>query len=140
MDEIREIYNREVYDPFLDYCERNNYRTMQDLIRFPFGPLALSEELPAPLLNRVKTTFYMYVKKHPEVLRKAAQKSAVDTKQLAPQLEKYFAQNANKLINITDVMKSVGGGYKRADVQQLLEQATWCKVVDKSTYFYAPEN
>ncbi|MCI9272748.1 MAG: hypothetical protein HFE39_02200 [Clostridiales bacterium] len=140
MDEIREIYNREVYDPFLEYCERNNYRTMRDLIRFPFGPLALSKELSPALLNRVKTTFYMYLKKHPEILRKAAQKPAADAVQLEPELKQYFAQNANKLIHITDIMKALGSGCKRVDVQQVLEQAVWCKVVDKSTYFYAPEN
>ena len=51
MEEIREVYNREVYDPFVEYCELHNYRTMKDLVRFPFGPLTVTQELPPALLN-----------------------------------------------------------------------------------------
>ena len=139
MEEIREVYNREVYDPFVEYCELHNYRTMKDLVRFPFGPLTVTQELPPALLNRVKTTFYMYCKKHPEILRKAVQKPAVDTQKIGEELERYFQKHANKLIHIAEIMKAVGKSFKRADVLSTLEQPPWCKTVDKSTFFYSPQ-
>lgn len=140
MEEIREIYNREIYDPFLEYCELHHYHTMQDLVRFPFGPLAMSQELSPSLLNRVKTTFYMYCKKHPEMLGKAAGKPSVDTQKIGPQLEYYFQQNAARLIHISDLVKAMGSQFKRADILTTLEHSPWCKVVDKNTFFYSPES
>lgn len=140
MEQIREVYSREVYYPFVEYCELHNYRTMKDLIRFPFGPLAITQELSPALLNRVKTTFYMYCKKHPEILRKTAeQKPAEDTLKIEKELEQYFQQHADKLIHISEVMKALGKGYKRTDVLMILEHASWCKTVDKSTFFYSPQ-
>ncbi len=30
MDEIKDIYNRELYQPFVEYCAAHGYRTMRD--------------------------------------------------------------------------------------------------------------
>lgn len=36
MDEIKDIYNRELYQPFVEYCAAHGYRTMRDLGCYDF--------------------------------------------------------------------------------------------------------
>lgn len=140
MDQIRDIYNRDVYYPFLVYCEEHNYQTMKDLVKCPFSKLSTQEGISSTLLNRIKTTFYMYCKKHPEILKQAPVKKLSTSENIEPVIEDYFQQNADKLIHIAEVVKGTGNRYKRSDVALILEQAPWCKAVDKYTYFYAKQN
>lgn len=67
MDRIEEIYNSDSYYPFLLYCRLHGYRTMADLLHCPFDQLSQATELSPSMVNRIKTTFYLYCKKHPNL-------------------------------------------------------------------------
>lgn len=141
MDSIEDIYSNDVYYPFILYCQEHNYDTMADLRRCNFDALARADGITASLLMRIKSLFAVYCKKHPDLLMGSAPKAKPRTPApvaagLAERLEDYFKAHADTLIRVTDLCKALA--VKRADAVRALENAPWCKVVDATTYFYAP--
>lgn len=59
---------------------------------------------------------------------------------LAEQVEAYFRQNSDRLIHISEINKALKKKVKREELVTLLEQAEWCKIVDATTFFYAPNH
>ncbi|MBW7572149.1 hypothetical protein [Caproiciproducens faecalis] len=145
MDEIKEIFCGDSYNPFLDYCELHNYKQMSDLINCRFEELPELIGISSILLSRIKAICILYFKKHPEcrtLLRsskaKTKAKTAPKTDDLPDRLLVVFQQNANKLIHISEITKDLGKGVKRNDIIHVLEHQSWCKIVDGSTFFYSP--
>ncbi len=50
----------------------------------------------------------------------------------------YFAAHTDQLIRLADVVKSLG--IKRSEVQRVLADAPWARMVDSTTYFFVPQN
>lgn len=141
MDEIKEIYSNDSYSTFLSYCERHQYKLMRDLINCRFEELPEIIDITPSLLNRIKTIFVLYLKKHPECLVKAKstkEKSTRPMDDLSDQLLEVFKQNANKLIHISEITKAVGKSVKRNDIITVLEHQKWCRIVDSTTFFFVP--
>ncbi len=145
MAKINEIYTSNAYYPFLCYCESHGYAEMRDLIRCPFSKLKEEPDMTPALVSRIHITFLAYLKAHPQEFllekRKAAAAAARTPKpaleEAESQLERFFQQNASRLIHISEAAKAVTGQkVKRADLAALLEKASWCKAVDGTTYFY----
>ncbi len=139
MDEIKQIYANDSYAAFLEYCELHHYKWMRDLVNCRFEELPARMDITPAILNRIKTIFVFYIKKHPECLTKPAQpKAAAPMDHLTDQLLEVFKQNADKLIHISEITKSVGKSVKRSDIIQALERQEWCRIVDNTTFFYVP--
>lgn len=144
MDDIKEIYFGENYEPFLEYCELHQYKTMADLAKVPFAALSSLIGISPVLVSRIRMIFLAYLKKNPECLQAAA-KHTKKAKAAAPipdglelKLQEYFCKNPDTLLRLADIAKAVGNA-KRGDILKLLESAPWCKMVDANTFFYAPE-
>ena len=138
MDEIKQIYFADSYSEFLRYCELHNFKMMRDLRNCPFEDLPDLTGISSTLLSRIKTIYVLYVKNHPEcfsaIKAKAAKpKAAANLDDLRDRL-----LVANKLIHISDITKELGKSAKRSDIIHVLERQPWCKIVDGSTFFYAP--
>nr|WP_319487694.1 hypothetical protein [uncultured Caproiciproducens sp.] len=143
MDEIKQIYCNENYSTFLRYCELHSYKRMRDLKDCRFEELPELIHISPILLSRIKAICVLYLRKHPECLIgtkpvKASASPAVDD--LEDRLLVVFQQNANKLIHISEITKAIGKGVKRSDIIHELEHQKWCRIVDNTTFFYAPKN
>ncbi|WMJ84821.1 hypothetical protein ACS3UN_05145 [Oscillospiraceae bacterium LTW-04] len=140
MDEIKQIYTNDSYSPFINYCERHHYKWMRDLINCRFEELPELIGIAPSLLNRIKSIFVLYLKKHPECLnaKPAKTKTALPMDDLNDRLHDIFEQNANKLIHISDITKAIGKSVKRNDLINTLEHQKWCRIVDSTTFFYVP--
>lgn len=141
MAEIKEIYNKDEYYPFLLYCESRGFTDMVDLIKCDFNKLR--GELSTVLLSKIKMIFVMYCKQHANEFRSAGKtntrpaKSAVSDEELEKLLHDYFVRNQDKLIRIAEIAKGIGKKTKRTDIIRVLNQAPWCRAVDETTFFYA---
>lgn len=139
MDEIKQIYANDSYAIFLEYCELHHYKWMRDLVNCRFEELPAIMDITPAVLSRIKTIFVLYMKKHPECLAKPTKtKATAPADDLAEQLLDVFKQNADKLIHISEIAKAVGKSVKRNDIVQILERQKWCRIVDNTTFFYAP--
>jgi len=140
MSEIKEVYNKEIYAPFLDYCNELKYKTMQDLLKCPFHLLSKRPYISSLLSSRIKTVFETYRKANPRefIVAKTNTKntSSMSDVELQIALQQYFKENANHLIVAAEAVKAVNGRAKRADVVRILEQASWCQAVDKGSFYY----
>lgn len=147
MAKIKEIYSSDDYYPFVLYCENHGLEDMADLMKLQFHNLRNEPDISPRLLSKIKTVYVMYSKVHAaefipgkKAAQKAAQRSAgnsIPAVDIEKELEIYFQNNADKLLHITDISKSVGKKAKRTDILKILEQAPWCKAVDSTTFFYA---
>jgi hypothetical protein len=140
MDEINQIYCSDSYSSFLAYCELHNYKQMSDLLRCRFEELPGLISITPMLLSRIKAICILYFKKHPESLptSRPPKTAFVATDDLKDKLLVVFQQNANKLIHISEITKAMGKNAKRNDIIHVLEHQSWCKIVDSTTFFYAP--
>lgn len=145
MDEIKQIYYNDSYSAFITYCERHRYKLMRDLTKCPFDELPELIGISHILLSRIKTIYVLYMKKHPDCLMKSRTVKPKEKEKAAPNLEELqgclldiFKQHPNELIHISELTKAVGKAAKRSDIIAVLEHQKWCKIVDNSTFFYAP--
>ncbi len=143
MAKIKDVYSNDDYYPFILYCENHGYEEMTDLMKCQFQNLRYESEIPPRLLSKIKTLYVLYCKAHSsefiqgiKTAQKTAGKAAPDAA-IENELELYFQKNADKLIHITDITKSIGKKAKRNDILKILEAVPWCKAVDSTTYFYA---
>ncbi|XOQ45225.1 MAG: CULLIN-2 domain-containing protein [Clostridium sp.] len=141
MDEIKQIYCGDSYAAFLQYCELHGYRRMRDLVNCRFEELPELIGISPSLLSRIKAICVLYFKQHPECLTKAKKSKSnhtIATEDLKERLLVFFQQNADRLIHISEITKAIGKGVKRSDIIHVLEHQKWCKIVDATTFFYAP--
>lgn len=150
MSKITEIYASESYAPFLKYCALHHYQEMGDLLRCPFSMLSRFPGITPVLASRVKVLFEGYRKAHPEEFPKniaqtfrqasgAGKKNGMSELQLATTLKEYFEANSHRLITLAEAAKQVAGRAKRSEVAAVLQKASWCQMVDGSTFYYVPE-
>lgn len=146
MAEIKEVFTNDEYYPFVSYCEEHGYQEMTDLMRFPFHELKGDADIPPKLVSKIKTIFVLYSRMHSaefasvkKPVRRAVSQPAPE-QELEAELEVYFQSNADRLVRIADVSKSLSKKVKRADLLKILEQAPWCKAVDATTFFYVAES
>ena len=60
--------------------------------------------------------------------------------QLATALKEYFEANRHRLITMAEAVKQVAGRAKRSEVAAVLQKASWCQMVDGSTFYYVPNS
>ncbi|MFU0832495.1 MAG: CULLIN-2 domain-containing protein [Oscillospiraceae bacterium] len=141
MDEIKQIFCSDNYEAFLQYCEIHGYKRMRDLINCRFEELPELIGISPMLLSRIKAICVLYFKQHPECFagaKKQKTNHAAATDDLKDRLLVLFQQNADRLIHISEITKAIGKGVKRSDIIHVLEHQKWCKIVDATTFFYAP--
>ena len=83
MDMIKDIYNRELYQPFVEYCATHGYHTMRDLGCYDFRLLSRREDFSPMLITRIKAVYAAYQKQEAEkaeaaALKKLAEAEAAD--------------------------------------------------------------
>lgn len=137
MQTIRDVYSSEVYDNFVAWCSAKGLRTMSDLTGVDLSTPAARGELPPALLSRIKMMYTAYRRQHPEdFLSRPTPRRAVRTPSTVSgvAVHDYFAEHAEQLIHLTDVVKELGA--KRSEVQRILADAPWARMVDSTTYFF----
>lgn len=149
MAKIKDIYSNYEYEPFLSACQERGLKEMADLRRFPFHTLCVETELSSMTRSKIKMIFVAYCKAHPAEFfsGKSAERGSARAAAAAKEqdgatervLEAYFQENADKLIRLADLSKTIGKKQKRSDLIRILEEAPWCKVVDGTTFFYCPQ-
>lgn len=150
MSKITEVYAGESYLPFIEYCEQHHYQNMSDLMRCPFSLLTRFPGISPVLASRVKVLYAGYCKAHPEefpqkpaaVTPPAASprgKSGMSELELATALKEFFEANSERLITVAEAAKQVSGRAKRSEVVATLEKASWCQMVDTSTFYFVPK-
>lgn len=145
MAKIKEVFSSDEYYPFVLICESRGYEEMADLIRFPFHDLKNEADISPRLLSKIKMIFVSYSRKNAsefvtgkKPVRRTS-KPAVSQEALEQELEIYFQNNADRLVKITEISKSLSQKVKRSDLTDALERAPWCKAVDAVTFFYSPQ-
>lgn len=142
MQTIREVYSNPVYETFVAWCNAKGLKTMGDLAGADLSAPALRGELPPALMSRIKMVYTAYRRQHPEdfLSRPAPRRTAPATpsKVSTVAVYDYFAAHPEQLIRISDITKAVG--IKKAEVQRLLADVPWAKMVDSSTYFFMPQS
>lgn len=141
MDEIKDIYSRELYRPFVEYCSAHGYRTMRDLGCYDFRLLSRREDFSPMLITRIKAVYAAYQKQHaekPEVpVRRSAQTiSLVMETQLLLKLREYVGNNRFRTVTLDELFQELDGQLKRSRIVKLLADAPWCSQVDRNTYFW----
>lgn len=142
MAKIKDIYSNDDYYPFVSYCENHGYSDMTDLVKCQFQNLRNEPDISARLLSKIKTVYVLYGRSHSAEFiqgKKVASKSVkrpLPDAEIEKELELYFQNNSDKLIHIADISKSIGKKVKRNNILRILEQVSWCKAVDNTTFFY----
>lgn len=143
MDEIKDIYNRELYQPFVDYCAAHGYRTMRDLGCYDFRMLGCREDFSPMLITRIKAVYAAYQKSAAEKAeadaprKKAAQPiSLVMETQLLLQMREFLRTNSGRMVTLDELFRAAGGQLKRTRIVKLLTDAPWCVQVDRGTYYW----
>lgn len=141
MDEIKDIYSREVYRPFVEYCAAHGYRTMRDLGCYDFRLLTRREDFTPMLITRIKAVYAAYQKQHAEkveapVRRGSQTISLVMETQLLLRLREYIGNNRFRAVTLDELFREVDGQLKRSRIAKLLSDVPWCSQVDRNTYFW----
>ncbi len=142
MQTIREVYSNPVYETFVAWCSAKGLRTMADLAGADLSAPALRGELSPAMLSRIKMVYTAYRRQHPEdFLSKPAPRrtaTAAPSSVSNVAIHDYFSAHADQLIRLSDVIKALG--IKRSEVQKVLADAPWAKMVDSSTYFFVKQD
>ena len=143
MDEIKDIYNREVYQPFVEYCTTHGYHTMRDLGCYDFRLLSHRQDFSPMLITRIKAVYAAYQKKEAEKAEAAAPRrrgpqpiSLVMETQLLLKLREYLFNNSFRAVTLDELFQELGGQLKRTRITKLLADAAWCHQVDRNTYYW----
>ena len=147
MDEIKDIYNREIYRPFVEFCSAHGYRTMRDLGCYDFRLLSRREDFSPMLITRIKAVYAAYKRQEEEKKtaeaapkrRSPAPISPVMETQLLLQLRDYLRRNSSRLVTLEELYRETGGRLKRTRITKLLADAPWCCQVDRTRFFWKAE-
>ena len=140
MQTISEVFNTDNYIPFVLFCQGQRLTKMADLQYLSFEKLSQVPGLTPALIMRIKSVYTLYRKNHPEefigVKSKAAVSTAAANQEIIDQVERFFQQNATRVIHVNGIVETVR--MKKADVLQILAAVPWCKAVDITSFFYQP--
>lgn len=143
MDEIKDIYNRELYQPFVAYCAEHGYRTMRDLGCYDFRLLSRREGFTSTLIMRIKAVYTAYQKSEAEKAQAAAPRrraaqpiSLVMETQLLLQMRELLRSRDGSRVTLDELFQAAGGQLKRTRIVKLLSDAPWCGQVDRNTYYW----
>jgi len=143
MDEIKDIYSRELYRPFVEYCAAHGYRTMRDLGCYDFRLLSRRPDFTPMLITRIKAVYTAYRKREAEKTEAAVPRrrtsqpiSLVVETQMLLQLREYVANNRFRTVTLDELFQELDGQLKRTHIAKLLADAPWCRQVDRNTYFW----
>lgn len=146
MDEIKDVYNRELYLPFVEYCSAHGYRTMRDLGCYDFRLLSRREDFSPMLITRIKAVYTAYQKREAEKAEAAAPRrrcaqpvSLVMETQLLLRLREYLSCNSGRIVTLEELFRAADGQLKRTRIVKLLADVPWCCQVDRSSYFWKGE-
>ena len=126
MDEIKDIYNRELYRPFVEFCAAHGYRTMRDLGCYDFRLLSRREGFSPMLITRIKAVYAAYQKSEAEKSEAAAPRRRT-------------AQPISLVMEtqlLLQMFRAAGGQLKRTRIAKLLSDAPWCIQVERGTYYW----
>ena len=148
MDEIQEIYSREIYRPFVEFCHAHGYRTMRDLGCYDLRLLSRREDFSPMLITRIQAVYAAYRRREEE--RKAAEAPAarrrspqpispVEETQLLLQLRDCLRQNSSRCVSLEELYRETGGRLKRTRIAKLLAGASWCGQRDRTSFFWREE-
>ena len=143
MDEIKDIYNRELYRPFVEFCAAHGYRTMRDLGCYDFRLLSRREGFSPMLITRIKAVYAAYQKSEAEKSEAAAPRrrtaqpiSLVMETQLLLQMRDFLMNNNTRPVSLDELFRAAGGQLKRTRIAKLLSDAPWCIQVERGTYYW----
>lgn len=143
MDEIKDVYNRELYQPFVEYCTAHGYRTMRDLGCYDFRLLSHREDFSPMLITRIKAVYAAYQKRAAEKAEAAAPRRCASTPislvmetQLLLQMRAYLQGHQNASVTLDELFRAADGQLKRTRIVKLLADVPWCCQVDRNTYFW----
>lgn len=143
MDEIKDIYNRELYQPFVAYCAAHGYRTMRDLGCYDFRLLNRRQDFSPMLITRIKAVYAAYQKQQAEKAEAGAPRrrtpepiSLVMETQLLLKLREYVSANSFRTVTLDELFRALDGQLKRTRITKLLADAPWCRQVDRNTFFW----
>ena len=144
MDMIKDIYNRELYQPFVEYCATHGYHTMRDLGCYDFRLLSRREDFSPMLITRIKAVYAAYQKQEAEKAEAAAPRrrnaaqpvSLVVETQLPLKLRDYLANNSFRTVSLDELFQELHGQLKRTRISKLLADAHWCQQVDRNTFYW----
>lgn len=144
MDEIKDIYNRDLYQPFVKYCAAHGYRTMRDLACYDFRLLSRRQDFTPILITRIKAVYAAYQKQEAEKAEAAAPRrraaepiSLVMETQLLLRLREYISNNHFRAVTLDELFRELDGQLKRTRIAKLLADAPWCRQVDRNTYYWS---
>ena len=144
MDEIKDVYSREVYRPFVEYCAAHGYRTMKDLGCYDFRLLSRREDFSPELITRIKAVYAAYQKSQAEKSEPAATRrrppqalSLVEETNLLLRLRAFLQQNCNRTVSLDELFREAEGQLKRTRIVKLLTGVAWCCQVNRNTYYWA---
>ncbi len=141
MQTIREVYSNPVYENFVAWCSAKGLRNMADLAGVDFSALAVRGDISSTLSSRIKMVYTAYRRQHPEdfLSRPAPRRAPSAPSSVANvAVHDYFSSRPDQLIRIAEIVKALG--IKRSDVQKVLADAAWAKMVDSTTYFFVPQS
>jgi len=143
MDEIKDVYSRELYQPFVEYCTAHGYRTMRDLGCYDFRLLSHREGFSPTLITRIKAVYTTYQKNAAGKAEAAAPRrrapapiSLVMETQLLLQMREYLQGHQEDTVTLDELFQAADGQLKRTRIVKLLADAPWCGQVDRNTYFW----
>jgi len=143
MDEIKDIYNRELYQPFVEYCTAHGYRTMRDLGCYDFRLLSRRKDFTPMLITRIKAVYTAYQKSVMEKAEAAAPRrrasqpiSLVMETQLLLQMREFLMNNSSRTVSLDELFRAAGGQLKRTRIVKLLSDAPWCGQADRGVYYW----
>ena len=143
MDEIKDIYNRELDQPFVEYCAAHGYRTMRDLGCYDFRLLSRREGFSPMLITRIRAVYTAYQKSEAEKAEAAAPRrrtaqpmSLVMETQLLLQMREFLQRNSSRTVSLDELFRAAGGQLKRTRIVKLLTDVPWCCQVDRTTYYW----
>lgn len=144
MDEIKDIYSREVYRPFVEYCAAHGYRTMRDLGCYDFRLLSRREDFTPTLITRIRAVYTAYQKSQvekedPALSRRRTPQplSPVEETSLLLRLRAFLQDHQDRTVSLDEFYRELDGQLKRTRIVKLLSGAAWCRQVDRNTYYWA---
>lgn len=127
---IEEVFAKEVYAPFVRYCQLHHLREMEDLRGFSPAEAAGWPGVTSALQKRVGLLLSTYWSRHPQAPAPAPKREPLEDRVRA-----HFEENAHRVIRLSE-LTPIAGGLGQKELARMLERVDWCGCLDKNSYFY----
>ena len=127
---IEEVFAKEVYAPFVRYCQLHRLREMEDLRGFSLAEASGWPGMTPALQKRVGLLLSTYWSRHPQAPAPAPQRIPLEDRVRA-----HFEENAHRVIRLSE-LAPLAGGLGQKELARMLERVDWCGCLDKNSYFY----